>query len=150
VDKELRRVIIMRGVPGSGKSTMVADLAKWLVHEGDSCAVCSADDYFMVREEPSGPLVYRFNPAKIAEAHAACMSKFLESLSAGVNLVIVDNTNIREWEYRNYVLAARLARYEVSFRECKVETVSEIRACAARNTHGVPLEIIARMAVEYE
>lgn len=146
----MRKVIIMRGVPGSGKSTRAREIARDTVGEDGSCVICSADDFHMVREEESGPLVYRFNPAKIAEAHAACMRRFLESLLSGVNLVIVDNTNIHEWEYTNYLRAALLAKYEIEFAECRVKTVEEIRDCAARNIHGVPLSVIALMAVEYE
>ena len=58
----MRRVIIMRGLPGSGKST---EAKSYILTHG--AVVVSADDFFMVAGK------YRYNPAKIGDAHVACM-----------------------------------------------------------------------------
>jgi hypothetical protein len=56
-------VIVCRGLPGAGKSTYVATLSPGAV-------VCSADSYFV---GPDG--AYRFDPAKLGQAHEACWTQ---------------------------------------------------------------------------
>lgn len=139
----MKKVVILRGVPGVGKSSHVEDMIEG-VEPGTSVRVCSADYYFMDKGE------YRFDVTKIVQAHNFCMGKFLTGLMERQGLLIVDNTFIRKWEYENYVCAAMLAGWEVEIHEFRVGTVAEIRECYRRCRHGVPLDVIARMAVEFE
>jgi dephospho-CoA kinase len=39
----MKRVLLMSGIPGSGKSSS----AKYFAQEGGKVLICSADDYFM-------------------------------------------------------------------------------------------------------
>lgn len=57
-------MFLMRGLPGSGKSTLVNLLER--IYAG-SVAVCSADHYFI---DSHG--VYNFNRDKIGDAHRVC------------------------------------------------------------------------------
>lgn len=132
------RVIILSGVPGSGKST----LAKSIVVNAPA-VICSADNYFMVDGE------YRFDPTKLGEAHAACLHRFTRSLItardqtwAKDDNIIVDNTNTTALEMAPYVaLAAAFGA------ECEIVTaVCDPEVAHARNTHGVPLAGVKRMA----
>ena len=56
----MKNLYIVRGLPGSGKSTF----AKTLV--GHDFLVCEADKYFMVNGE------YKFDVTKLKEAHESC------------------------------------------------------------------------------
>lgn len=125
----MAKVIIMRGIPGSGKSTVGAGLA------GAGIKV-SADDFFMVNGE------YQFNPAQISAAHADCFRRFLACLAHGVDTVVVDNTNLATWECSPYVLAANAFGYEVEIVNVKCDAA----VAYARQTHGVPAMAHARMA----
>lgn len=127
----MKRVIIMRGLPGSGKSTEAKKF------DG---VVVSADDYFMING------VYRFNPAKIGDAHISCMRRFLNLIDAGLSPIVVDNTNISIFEVNPYRLVAQAMGYEVEV----VHVVCDAMTCAKRNTHGVPLSTIQRMLTKYE
>lgn len=131
-----KKLIIMRGVPGSGKSYIVSQM-------GD-CVVCSADHYFMVNGE------YKFDPTLIGQAHNACLRKCIDSMNARKPLIVVDNTAVHVWEFENYINLARKYNYKVEIYEAVVETVDAIRTCIKRNTHGVPAGFIARAAVEFE
>jgi len=168
----MKQVIIMRGPSGSGKGT-------WLKENAWGAYVVSADKYFMKKlseddpvlleddqwmgtevlgRGPIGPIIkdgdihyeYVFNPSKIALAHSWCMSEFLSALKEERPLVAVDNTNTHLWEFKNYIRAAELAGYEVQVVAMRAITVDDIKLCAKRNLHRVPIEVVAKMAYEYE
>jgi len=140
----MKRIVILRGLPGAGKTRYIDDL----VEKGEQIVVCSADHFFERRV--GGRSEYLFDPKLLPEAHSVCFSAFLDALLAGYPLIVVDNTNIRRWEYTNYDRAARLAGYEVEIVEVRVDTFDDVRVCASRGTHGVPKDIIAKMAVDFE
>lgn len=123
----MKKLAIMRGIPGSGKSTYAGNVLK-------DFRVISADHYFIVDGE------YRFNPAKLSEAHKSCMLKFLEATERGEN-VVVDNTNIGVEELAPYVAVGEAREYEVSIFEFDVDPV----IAAKRNLHKVPEEKIMQM-----
>lgn len=66
-------MIIMRGVPGSGKTTIV----KYLVEKFETNCVCSADNYFM----RNGTYVYE--RSKIKHAHEYCQRKGKSQFEVG-------------------------------------------------------------------
>lgn len=126
----MKSVYVLRGLPGSGKSTWTLAVP--------GAIVCSADDFFM----KLGGGVYKHDPAKIGEAHAECFRKYLDALRDGKETVVCDNTNSTAAEISPYMLAAAAFGYEatiVLFR-CDVETA------LSRNTHKVPASIMAQMA----
>lgn len=98
--------------------------------------VVSADDLF---ETPEG---YKFDPARIGEAHNACFRAFVEAVQAGHPTVVVDNTATMVAELAPYMLAAAAYGYQVKVLEvrCSVETALE------RNIHEVPEEAVRAMA----
>lgn len=127
----MKRVIIFRGLPGSGKSTQAKALGG---------VVLSTDDYFMVDG------VYCFDASKIGAAHIDCMRSFLAELNAGRKLVVVDNTNTRLFELTPYQLVAQAYGYEVDV----VRVVCSAAKAHARNTHGVPFETVMQMAAGFQ
>lgn len=149
----MKRVVIMRGLPGSGKSWYAKNIADAYRQEGEKVLIVSADDFFqkqMTSQTGEGYTIYEFNPFKLPEAHQDCFRRFLEALQKGVNIVIVDNTNIHRWEYASYSEATALAGYELSIIEYRAETIDDVKVCIRRNTHKVPAEYIAKMAIEFE
>lgn len=140
------KVVILRGISGSGKSTYVAK-------HYPSAVVCSADHFFLQYIQKTTndfQEVYEFDATKLPEAHNDCMSHFLTVLKRKDPLVVVDNTFTRRWEYRPYELAAAMMGYEVEIVEVRVETLAEVKLCAERNRHNVPLEVVANMALRFE
>jgi len=141
-----KKLVIMRGVPGSGKSTTVEEILD--SHDGLDhyfIDVWSADDYFV---RPDG--VYDFSFKTLKNAHAWCREGVKASMSVGTHLVIVDNTNTRKWEYQVYLDMAEKYGYEVE--EVIVGEFSEeaLKLYAERNVHGVPLESIKKMMERFE
>jgi ABC-type proline/glycine betaine transport system ATPase subunit len=64
-------MFLMRGLPGSGKSTLVKILKQIY---SKSVAVCSADNFFLDEQG-----VYNFNRDRISEAHRVCQQKAEEA-----------------------------------------------------------------------
>jgi predicted kinase len=128
----MHQLIIMQGLPGSGKST-------WAKNHYPTAAVCSADDFFVVGGE------YKFDPTKIGEAHKACFCRFLE-LVEGYPIIVVDNTNPTLWELSPYIRVGEAKGYEVTV----VRVKTDPETCASRNVHGVPRQVILGMAKRIE
>lgn len=134
------KVVIMRGISGSGKSTYARQ-----IHDlWGPGRIVSADDFFM--KDGS----YRFDPSGIGEAHAVCLGKFLMHLQNRVPLVIVDNTNIRLWEFNNYLKLARWFEYKTEILTTMGFSGELIPLYHSRNVHGVPREIVASQFDNYE
>ena len=149
-------VKIMRGLPGSGKST----LARALVEANDKgcsrsrtpnpdAVIVSADDYFMVlREAGENELVYKFDGAKLGQAHDSCKAKFTAALRGHVELVLVDNTNVVKRDYEWYVMEALKFGAEVEV--ITVSTTATAAELSKRNSHGVPESTILKMMGKWE
>lgn len=139
-----KQMVIMQGVPGSGKSTIAKSLAAEAWNTGRRAWIVSADDYF-VNEETGA---YEFDPAKLGEAHAECLRNTIELIRLGSGLIVVDNTNATAVEIAPYYALADAFGYE-----CKILRVeTEVDRAADRNVHGVPRHKVramdARMNVE--
>jgi predicted kinase len=128
----MRSVIVLRGLPGSGKSTVARNLAAQV----EGAVIVSADDFWVVNGE------YQFDVTRLGAAHGACQAAFKKALTFNTPLVIVDNTNTTPHEIQTYMDMAQNFGYEarIVFVPCDVDT------SVARNTHGVPREAIERMA----
>lgn len=135
-----KRCILMVGLPGSGKSTAVREIIGSNDFFGLSSVICSTDDFFMVNGR------YQFDGRKLGEYHARNFQKFALACADGVPLVIVDNTNIMKEHRTPYIKLAEALGYEVSVRVVGEFTEEACQTYAARNTHGVPLDGIRRMA----
>ena len=127
----MAKVTILRGIPGSGKST-------WAKQNRKFVPVCSADDFWY--GDPENPHEYRFDFRKLGEAHGACLRKFVHLTSLGSD-VVVDNTNTTAVEMAPYIAWGLAQGYEVEIIRIDCPT----HVAAQRNIHGVPLDSVHRM-----
>lgn len=129
------QIKILRGLPGSGKSTYAERFT--------SAKVVSADHHMLEDGE------YKFDPNKLAWAHAQCLREFLDSLIAPyATTVVVDNTNISIVELAPYVAVGRAYGLDVEiirFGPGLRSAEAYIQTCADRNVHGVPIWKIQSM-----
>lgn len=89
-----RLCVILRGIPGSGKTTVADKLVLAATEAGKTVQVCCADDY-MVNKDGE----YSFDASRLADAHGKCYAKFQQSLQNLTDVIIVANTNCTRQEY---------------------------------------------------
>src|SRR5271157_1250098 len=104
-----KKLVIMRGVPGSGKSTKAKELAEARFYDGGHPVICSADDYFVDMDTKQ----YTFDPKRLPAAHTYCRGKAEGAMEADSDMVIIDNTNMRRWDFSVYVKMAEQHYYKV-------------------------------------
>jgi predicted kinase len=138
------KVTILRGASGVGKSTYINNHCK------DNSVIVSADHYFLTLNPETKEPEYIFNPALLPQAHSRCLNIFIDLLNKKFNNIVVDNTNICTWEYKNYLDLALNNGYEVKIVEFDVKYISTIETLAKRNVHKVPAEVISKMLVNFE
>lgn len=131
------KLVIMKGVPGSGKSYKANELAKQL-----KAFICSADHFFetVVNNE----VVYKFNPKRLGQAHQTCKDNCERAMQEKKN-VIIDNTNLTYKECKPYISLAKKYGYDCTIVESDTPWKKDAKICSERNTHGVPLEKIQEM-----
>lgn len=129
------KIIIIRGLPGSGKSTYANGYFR-------DYFILSTDDFFIVNNE------YIFEPWKIGEAHNWNMCRAIKIMNAGEN-IIIDNTNSQKWEYNVYVEMAKSFNYTIVVVDLYDNDYTD-QELYKRCKHGVPLEVISKMRKRYE
>ena len=127
----MANIYIIRGVPGSGKTT----LGHRLREGGLVRHVLSADDW-MVDEAGE----YSFDPRRLSWCHKACKSATERALTEGEG-VAVCNTFTRVWEMQPYVDMAKLLGCPMYVIKCEG---------GFQNVHGVPQSKVNQMRARFE
>ena len=118
-----KELIIVRGIPGCGKSTFARLLGN---------AICTADDFHMKDGE------YCWTPENVGKAHFWCQEKARNYMMDRITPVIIANTSTTEKEFKPYVEMAKEYGYRV------FSIIVENRHGGV-NDHGVPEETIEKM-----
>lgn len=134
-------MIILRGLPGSGKSTYTESLKRSKEGTWTNVIVCNADDYH--KDEEGN---YLFDIKNVGMAHGKCLMKYVHALAANhmnqdSTVLVVDNTNTQTHEIapyyalaQTYNLPVKIVRLDCSF----------AKSCRS-NIHRVPATTIWRM-----
>lgn len=135
-------LILVRGLPGSGKSTV-----GHLISDAIRCEA----DHFFVRH---GNGVYKFDPSLLPQAHAECQKEAREALEMvssgrGSYPIVVSNTFSCRWEMEPYLQMAREYKAWVHVVDVYDGGLTN-EELAVRNKHGVPVEGIAAMRSRWE
>jgi predicted kinase len=136
----MKKMYIMRSAPGGGKSFASEKLKQESVANGLTCSIRSTDSQFYVGDK------YIFDRTKLGTYHNRNLQYAIDDMKAGINVVIIDNTNIKPRDYKGYVAQAVTFGYEVE--EIKLDTPLEL--CLERNEkrpadRKVPADIVERM-----
>ena len=126
----MKTLYIVRGVPGSGKSTFAQSL---------DCPVFEADQYFIDSETGE----YKFDGSKIKLAHNWCKLRVEHSMEDDFQKIAVSNTFTQEWEMDTYYELAKQYGYRV------FSLIVENRHGGV-NEHGVPEDKLELMKNRFE
>jgi predicted kinase len=126
----MKKVVIMRGQSGAGKST-------YAKKNFPGAVMCSADSFFI--DPKTGE--YKFDPTKLGFVHNSCQRKYEAALKSGEPLVVVDNTNTTLKEMQPYLQLADVYGYDVEV----IRLDTPVGVAAKRNTHGVPAVAVQKM-----
>lgn len=122
----MKELIIIRGLPGSGKSTMAKTYTGYRHYEADMFHVVNG--------------MYKFRVEAVGLAHEWCIRKTKESLLAGLP-VVVSNT---------FTTNAEMEPYRLFCQEHGIPcTVIEAKGNYA-SIHNVPADIIEKMKARWE
>lgn len=118
----MKKLILVRGCSGSGKSTFAELLSEFVI---------SADDYFMVHGE------YKFDPTKLHFAHKHSLDATETSMVNDVDQIVVANTFTTEKDLEPYIALAANHGYTV------FSVIVENRH-GGTNIHNVPVERVKK------
>jgi len=120
----MKSLIIVRGIPGSGKSTFARFLGR---------AICTADDW---HTDKYGN--YNWKPENVGRAHLWCQRKCERFMKKDIKTVIIANTSTTEKELEPYYELAKKYGYQVFsiIIENRHNGISE---------HNVPQETLDKM-----
>ncbi|CCI42178.1 unnamed protein product [Albugo candida] len=146
-------IIILRGIPGSGKSTVARDLSRYLSQIHWKVSICSADLYFERRRG------YRFDRNELHKAHKHCFGSFKRDILSSLDpenrdsqhVIVLDNTNVTRREYVKYIDTSRnFCCGRVRIVEVQCSDIGTAYAMAKRNSHGVPISRVLQMWMRWE
>lgn len=93
--KKFKFCYIMRGLPGSGKSTVAQELAK------DGGRIFTLDKTIV---ENKKNLVADQND--LIDIYDNQFQEFCDEIAKGTDTIVIDHTNLSEWEYVRFVKKA--------------------------------------------
>jgi len=147
ITRPTQELVIMRGIPGAGKSTMAKSLVREGVIHSTDTVIESMGDYKaffknMIEAKDFSPL---------SKAHNQNFKNAVESIKAGVSPVIIDNTHIKANEAKKIVVKAlEMGLNEANIMIADIGTSGlDAKVLSERNTHGVPLDKIESMIKSY-
>lgn len=144
INKGFRVLVILRGLPGSGKSTLGQYIIKATIGYGPYTHVLSTDDYFSING------TYKYDVAKLSDAHTWNQKRANQYLSQGISPIIIDNTNCEAWEMRPYAVCGVSNGYIIKILEPKNNWSFNPSKLAHMNCHGVGFNKIKKMMEKYQ
>jgi predicted kinase len=128
----MKILILLRGLPGSGKSTFAKSISHAAVGH------IEADMFFMKDGK------YKFDASKLRDAHTWCHDIVKDWMNPfGFETIIVSNTFTQKWEMEPYYKLAEQYGY-------MVHSIIVENRHGGINEHSVPSEVIEKMKNRFE
>lgn len=128
---EKKVLFIMRGIQGSGKSTIANNLGN----------ICSADDYFKT---------IKFSPELLKNAHNYCYDKARKYMEDNTDKIVIDNTNSRISEYNKYIELALEFSYKIVILEIYCPDRKHVKIFSSRSIHDIDYKTALKLYIRWE
>ena len=145
-----KTLYIIRGLPGSGKSTLGEKLADSYTDYhpkfgGIKYHSYAADDWFY--DEDGN---YNFNPEELSDAHEECHSRVMAAMMNDEENVCVCNTFSQRWEAEPYFKLANYHGYTPVVIECQnnFKSVHNVTHCGNKKHMSYPKKWVMFRAFE--
>lgn len=136
VSNKKQYLYLLRGLPGSGKTTYANKILSCETMGGH---IVEADDFFVNWDEEAK---YNFSKEFLREAHQLCFARCCNYLYHGGSNAVISNTNTKFWEMEKYFdLLDRFPNLEIFVIHLKTQF---------ENIHGVPEEHIKTMSKRFQ
>lgn len=175
--RNLRELVLLRGPPGIGKSTMICNELR---HKGVLLAVsnavgarkgdnmrdvnrvatlvhaCSTDDFFTKLDD--GSEEYHIDTKKFGLYHNQNMERARLLMSLNVTPLYIDNTNMKLCEMQTYIKDARASGYQIRFVEPfeldprwnEIDFLRERNQLREASGKNFPVEVLQKIIQNYE
>lgn len=130
----MNSLILLRGLPGSGKTTLAKELS-----ENGKYPVFSVDDFFT--DKANGNYNFQFDKNHLA--YKQCGDNTRKAMEQGQPKIFLDNTFTLEWEMEPYFKLAAEFSYAIF-----VLTVENRHS--GKNMHAIADDQIKKMAQKYK
>lgn len=137
--------IVMRGLPGSGKSSVSKRVQELFQAQNTQVVRICTDEILEMCEGD-----YFWAGYKMSLYHGIAYNIARGAFNHDVPVVILDNTNIRTKDFESYMFDARQKGYLVRVFTVGSFDESAIQAAVKRNSHNVPEYAIRRMAARFQ
>ena len=128
----MRELILLRGLPGSGKTTLAGVLSEY-----GKYPVFSVDDYFT---DENGRYEFRFQENHLA--YKQCEECVKTAMQQGSEKILLHNTFTQEWEMEPYFKLAAANDY-------RVHVVTVENRHHGNNIHEIPEDHVERMRSKF-
>ena len=128
----MRELILLRGLPGSGKTTLAGVLSEYGKHP-----VFSVDDYFT---DENGRYKFLFQENHLA--YKQCELCVKTAMQHGLEKILLHNTFTQEWEMEPYFKLATANDY-------RVHVVTVENRHHGNNIHEIPEDHVERMRSKF-
>lgn len=140
----MKKVVIMYGLPGSGKTKLAHQLYVEYHKQKLKTEVLSLDDYWYVGAE------YCFKKTLLGHAIAWNVARLGKAILSDMDVVIVDDVNLSHADRKPYENLASEFGYVVEYRRPSTAWCFDIGHCWKMNRHGLTEERLTEMLNSYE
>jgi hypothetical protein len=138
-----KQVIIVRGVPGSGKVSYIVS-QEYNDCDVDNFKLCYWQNFY------GKGLSYKYRPNETKQAELWSLMRFINASIRRIPRIYIVSTFERKWQYDIYVCLAQIMRYKVKIIELECRDLRDLRYFQLRSTHNIPFSRAERIFNDWE